>query len=442
MHEFGTTGGPELDLGQARPAHARRVRPRRAPPDAHRADAAPLAGARGPEPVAATHHERADGSGYHKGLRDRRRRPAARACSPRPTSTSGSPPTAPTARVRRRARGRASCAGSRPTACSTAAATDAVLAAAGHRRPARRGAPRPAPGGLTGREVEVLRLAARGLTTRAIAERALHLAEDRRPPHPARLREDRGVHPRRRGALGDAERDRRLSSRECGRTAGSRMGPRWSSRSASAPLPMACGSPTPCTAADRRSCRAATWLTHLDFDWESPVWRHWLSGLGDGHTARPLRRARLRALGPRGRRSVGRDLGRRSRDGGRRRRPRPLRAARRLAGRRRSRSSTRPAIPSGSPTSSSTAAIARGRQLRGPRSALQQEALISAIRAGWTDPNPTFRHVFSMLFLPARHAGADGVVRRAAAPLDVGRDRGAPLRRARRASTWSRWRRG
>jgi pimeloyl-ACP methyl ester carboxylesterase len=30
--------------------------------------------------------------------------------------------------------------------------------------------------------------------------------------------------------------------------------------------------------------RAATWMTHLDFDWESPVWRHWLLGLGDGHT--------------------------------------------------------------------------------------------------------------------------------------------------------------
>jgi non-heme chloroperoxidase len=30
--------------------------------------------------------------------------------------------------------------------------------------------------------------------------------------------------------------------------------------------------------------RAATWLTHLDFDWESPVWRHWLAELGDGHT--------------------------------------------------------------------------------------------------------------------------------------------------------------
>jgi pimeloyl-ACP methyl ester carboxylesterase len=30
--------------------------------------------------------------------------------------------------------------------------------------------------------------------------------------------------------------------------------------------------------------RAATWLTHLDFDWASPVWRHWLRALGDGHT--------------------------------------------------------------------------------------------------------------------------------------------------------------
>jgi pimeloyl-ACP methyl ester carboxylesterase len=30
--------------------------------------------------------------------------------------------------------------------------------------------------------------------------------------------------------------------------------------------------------------RAATWLTHLDYDWESPVWRHWLEGLGEAHT--------------------------------------------------------------------------------------------------------------------------------------------------------------
>jgi DNA-binding CsgD family transcriptional regulator len=50
--------------------------------------------------------------------------------------------------------------------------TDAVLVAAGHgeqRSPARRRSQYP--GGLTGREVEVMRLAAKGLTTRDIADR-------------------------------------------------------------------------------------------------------------------------------------------------------------------------------------------------------------------------------------------------------------------------------
>jgi len=30
--------------------------------------------------------------------------------------------------------------------------------------------------------------------------------------------------------------------------------------------------------------KAANWLTHLEFDWQSPVWRHWLEKLGRGHT--------------------------------------------------------------------------------------------------------------------------------------------------------------
>jgi pimeloyl-ACP methyl ester carboxylesterase/DNA-binding CsgD family transcriptional regulator len=30
--------------------------------------------------------------------------------------------------------------------------------------------------------------------------------------------------------------------------------------------------------------KAANWLTHLDYDWRSPVWRHWLSALGERHT--------------------------------------------------------------------------------------------------------------------------------------------------------------
>lgn len=28
--------------------------------------------------------------------------------------------------------------------------------------------------------------------------------------------------------------------------------------------------------------RAAHWITHLDYDWQSPVWRHWLEGLARG----------------------------------------------------------------------------------------------------------------------------------------------------------------
>jgi DNA-binding SARP family transcriptional activator/alpha-beta hydrolase superfamily lysophospholipase len=30
--------------------------------------------------------------------------------------------------------------------------------------------------------------------------------------------------------------------------------------------------------------KAANWLSHLEFDWTSPVWRHWLRGLAQNHT--------------------------------------------------------------------------------------------------------------------------------------------------------------
>jgi len=30
--------------------------------------------------------------------------------------------------------------------------------------------------------------------------------------------------------------------------------------------------------------RAANYLTHLEYDWESPVWRHWLEALSAHHT--------------------------------------------------------------------------------------------------------------------------------------------------------------
>lgn len=30
--------------------------------------------------------------------------------------------------------------------------------------------------------------------------------------------------------------------------------------------------------------KAANWMSHLEFDWQSPVWRHWLTGLSQYHT--------------------------------------------------------------------------------------------------------------------------------------------------------------
>ena len=39
------------------------------------------------------------------------------------------------------------------------------------------------------------------------------------------------------------------------------------------------------------------WLSHLRYDWQSPVWRHFLDELGAFATRRPLRRAGLRDVG-------------------------------------------------------------------------------------------------------------------------------------------------
>ena len=31
--------------------------------------------------------------------------------------------------------------------------------------------------------------------------------------------------------------------------------------------------------------KPANWLTHVEYDWESPVWRHWLLAMAEEHTA-------------------------------------------------------------------------------------------------------------------------------------------------------------
>ncbi len=30
--------------------------------------------------------------------------------------------------------------------------------------------------------------------------------------------------------------------------------------------------------------KVANWLSHLEFEWQSPIWRHWLTELGREHT--------------------------------------------------------------------------------------------------------------------------------------------------------------
>ena len=117
--------------------------------------------------VAATHHERADGSGYHKGL-------TAAAVSPAATVLEAAEVYV----------GLTTDRADRPASTADAAAAqlrqlvaegllghdpvEAVLAAAGHEP---RRAPRVEhPAGLTDREVEVLQLVARGLTTKQVAE--------------------------------------------------------------------------------------------------------------------------------------------------------------------------------------------------------------------------------------------------------------------------------
>ena len=161
----------ELDLGQARSADARRVRPRRAPPDAHRADAAALAGAAGAEPGGgdAPRARRRLGlpqvpaSGGARARRARARGHGRLRGAHQPTA-----PIAPRSRAEEAATELRRLA---EQGTLDARAVNAVLAAAGHAAPAGSGGRRAAgPGGLTGREAEVLRLAARGLTTQAIAD--------------------------------------------------------------------------------------------------------------------------------------------------------------------------------------------------------------------------------------------------------------------------------
>ncbi|WP_432875298.1 alpha/beta fold hydrolase [Kribbella sp. CA-245084] len=146
--------------------------------------------------------------------------------------------------------------------------------------------------------------------------------------------------------------------------------------------------------------RVATWMTHLEFDWESPVWRHWLDALGDGHT---LVRYDERGCG-----LSDHEVDEISLDAW----VADLETVVEAAGVERF---ALLGISTGAAVAVAYAArhperlthlvlyggYARGRNLRGADERRLQDALVAAIAAGWTNPDPTFRHLFSMLFLPA-----------------------------------------
>jgi pimeloyl-ACP methyl ester carboxylesterase/DNA-binding CsgD family transcriptional regulator len=145
--------------------------------------------------------------------------------------------------------------------------------------------------------------------------------------------------------------------------------------------------------------RAATWLTHLDYDWESPVWRHWLEGLGESHT---VIRYDERGCG-----LSDHEFGDLSVDTW----VADLETVVDAAGLDRfallgvSQGAAIALVYAVRHPERLTHLVlyggyARGRKFRQPDERRHEDALMSAIRAGWSDPSPTFRHLFSMLFLP------------------------------------------
>jgi pimeloyl-ACP methyl ester carboxylesterase/DNA-binding CsgD family transcriptional regulator len=145
--------------------------------------------------------------------------------------------------------------------------------------------------------------------------------------------------------------------------------------------------------------RAATWLTHLDFDWESPVWRHWLTELSRDHT--------LIRYDERGSGMSDRTPGDLSVDTWVSDLETVVAAASldRFALLGVSQGAAVALVYAARHPEQITqlvlyGAYGRGRMWRGAEQRRHAEAMLSAIRAGWTEASPTFRHLFSMLFLP------------------------------------------
>jgi pimeloyl-ACP methyl ester carboxylesterase/DNA-binding CsgD family transcriptional regulator len=147
--------------------------------------------------------------------------------------------------------------------------------------------------------------------------------------------------------------------------------------------------------------RVATWLTHLQHDWDSPLWRHWLDGLAEGRT--------LVRYDERGSGLSDRDVTRFSVDAW----VADLEAVVDAAGLERF---SLLGLSNGGAIAIAYAvrhpervshlvlcgAFSQGRLRRDPSSKARAEAdaLLAMIRAGWGGANPAFRRAFTTLFVP------------------------------------------
>ena len=143
--------------------------------------------------------------------------------------------------------------------------------------------------------------------------------------------------------------------------------------------------------------KASNWLTHLEFDWESEVWRHWLEALGQTNT---VVRYDLRGCGMSDRDAGELSLNRWGLD---------LETVIDAAGVERC---SLLGISGGAASALAYAARnpdrvdrvvayggwASGKFLREDDE--RQRALKAVMRTGWAAPNPAFRRLFTMMFLP------------------------------------------
>lgn len=147
--------------------------------------------------------------------------------------------------------------------------------------------------------------------------------------------------------------------------------------------------------------KAGHWMTHLEHDWTSPVWRHWLAFLSE--------RATLVRYDERGCGLSDRDASNLSLDAW-------VADFETIVDAAPSDKVTLVGMSQGGPVAIAFAArhperverlvlygsYARGRNHRdaAPNAQAEAQALVALTRAGWGRPNPAYRRLFTMLFIP------------------------------------------